>query len=61
MKALTKIWKKLQSEAGIPVSDIIDERMKHIFPVWEEEKTFLLRKFILCPFIHFDVVALCIE
>jgi len=61
MKTLTKIWKKLLNEAGIPVSDIIDELRKNLNPIWEKEKTHPLRHFIGCPVVHFDVVALRIE
>ena len=61
MKTLTKIWKKLLNEAGIPVSDIIDELRKDLYPIWEEEKISPLRQFIRCPVVHFDAMALHIE
>jgi hypothetical protein len=61
MITLTKIWKKLLNEAGIPVSDIIDELKKNPCPAWEEDRTSLLKKFIRFPVIRFDVVLLRIE
>ncbi len=61
MKTLMKIWKKLLNEAGIPVSDIIDELGKNLNTIWEEEKALPHRHNTGCPFVHFDVAALHIE
>ena len=49
MKILTKIWKKLLNEAGIPVLHIIDERMENFIPIWEIDKTPQIRQLVRCP------------
>jgi hypothetical protein len=61
MKTLTKVWKKLPNEAGMPVSDIIDELRKNLGPAWEEGKSTLIRHNVGCPAVDYDIVTLHIE
>jgi hypothetical protein len=61
MKTLIETWKKLLNEAGIPVSNIIDELRKNLPSIWEEDKPPQPGYFIGCPVVHSGIVALRIE
>jgi hypothetical protein len=61
MKTLIEIWKKLLNEAGIPVSNIIDELRKNLTLIREEDKPPRLGDLIGCPVVQFDIAALHIE
>ena len=61
MKILTKIWKKLLNEAGIPVLHIIDKRRENFIPIWKIEGTPQIRQFVICPSESFNVISFSIE
>jgi len=61
MKILTKIWKKLLNEAGIPVLHIIDKRREDFIPVWKIDKTPQTTQFVRCPSKSSDVISFRIE
>ena len=61
MKILTKIWKKLLNEAGIPVLHIIDELRENFSPIREINEALQIRQFVGCPSDCFDVISFRIE
>jgi hypothetical protein len=61
MKILTKIWKKLLNEAGIPVLHIIDKRRESFIHIWKIEKTPQIRQFARYPLESFDVISFRLE
>ncbi len=61
MKILTKIWKKLLNESGIPVLHTINELTKNFSPIWATEKTLQTRLIIRYPSDNFDVISFRIE
>jgi hypothetical protein len=49
MKILTKVWKKLLNEAGIPVFHTINEQTESLIPMWDEGHTLQIRQYIRFP------------
>jgi hypothetical protein len=61
MKILTKIWKKLLNEAGIPVLHMIDEQRENFIPIWKIDETPQIKQPIRSPSECFDANSLLIE
>ena len=61
MKILTKIWKKLQIEAGNPVLHIIDRKRERFIPIWKSAEALQIRPFVRYATESFEVISFRIE
>jgi len=61
MKILTKIWKKLQIEAGNPVLHIIDRKRERFIPIWKFEKAPQIGNLVRYPTESFEIISFHIE